>query len=208
MEVDGELAKPPSASQLLSLFQPTSSFWNTVPELPSAVTTVPAEQSSFGRADHPAHTLDVGIRLRHPGRNSAPDQGNSWLMKYILHPKPSEQLQEHTYAMCPGCPTFSIPIPIPKQALEAPVQAPERNGQLEYRPEYYDTREKVGALKSVSCPQILESQWGAACAGKRARNRKCCSLHLGEGADDPTTGIYVVSNCKAAVRQVSAEATN
>ena len=77
MEVDGELAKPPSASQLLSLFQPTSSFWNTVPELPSAVTTVPAEQSSFGRADHPAHTLDVGIRLRHPGRNSAPDQGNT-----------------------------------------------------------------------------------------------------------------------------------
>ena len=84
MEVDGELAKPPSASQLLSLFQPTSSFWNTVPELPSAVTTVPAEQSSFGRADHPAHTLDVGIRLRHPGRNSAPDQGNGWLMKYYI----------------------------------------------------------------------------------------------------------------------------
>lgn len=84
--------------------------------------------------------------------------------------------------MCPGCPTFSIPIPIPKQALEAPVPAPERNGQLEYRPEYYDTREKVGALKSVSCPQILkspnpESQW-------RARSRKCCSVHLGEGAED------------------------
>ena len=48
--------------------------------------------------------------------------------------------------MCPGCPTFSIPIPIPKEALAAPGQAPEqvrRNGQLEYYPEHYDTREKV-----------------------------------------------------------------
>ena len=48
--------------------------------------------------------------------------------------------------MCPGCPTFSIPIPIPKEALAAPGQAPDqvrRNGQLEYYPEHYDTREKV-----------------------------------------------------------------
>jgi len=67
-------------------------------------------------------------------------------------------IQEHTYAMCPGCPTFSIPIPIPKEALEfgAPAtgHAPEevrRNGQLGYQPEYaglpslpsrFDTREK------------------------------------------------------------------
>ena len=71
-------------------------------------------------------------------------------------------LQEHTYAMCPGCPTFSIPIPIPKQAIEAPVRAPERNGQLEYRPEYYDTREKVGIYFEVyllsTIVKITESQ--------------------------------------------------
>ena len=50
--------------------------------------------------------------------------------------------------MCPGCPTFSIPIPIPKEALAAPIHAPEqvrRNGQLDYQPEYYDMREKVRA---------------------------------------------------------------
>lgn len=119
--------------------------------------------------------------------------------------------------MCPGCPTFSIPIPIPKQALEAPVPAPERNGQLEYRPEYYDTREKVGALKSVSCPQILkspnpESQWGAACAGKRARSRKCCSLHLGEGAEDRSDHRHLRSfelqSCGETKVSASAEATN
>ena len=53
--------------------------------------------------------------------------------------------------MCPGCPTFSIPIPIPKEALEFGAAAPaghapeevRRNGQLGYRPEYYDAREKV-----------------------------------------------------------------
>ena len=105
MEVDGELAKPPSASQLLSLFQPTSSFWNTVPELPSAVTTVPAEQSSFGRADHPAHTLDVGIRLRHPGRNSAPDQGNGWLMKYYIPNHPNNCRSTPT-PCAPAAPRF------------------------------------------------------------------------------------------------------
>ena len=120
--------------------------------------------------------------------------------------------------MCPGCPTFSIPIPIPKQALEAPVPAPERNGQLEYRPEYYDTREKVGALKSVSCPQILkspnpESQWELhAQAREHGTENVVHFIWVGEGADDPTTGIYVVSNCKAACGETkvsaSAEATN
>ncbi|XP_059086644.1 uncharacterized protein LOC131883237 isoform X1 [Tigriopus californicus] len=25
------------------------------------------------------------------------------------------QIKEHTYSMCPGCPTFSIPIPVPKE---------------------------------------------------------------------------------------------
>ena len=65
----------------------------------------------------------------------------------------SALFQEHTYAMCPGCPTFSIPIPIPKEAMEfapAPAatagHAPEevrRNGQLGLQPEYYAAREKV-----------------------------------------------------------------
>ena len=27
-------------------------------------------------------------------------------------------IKEHTYTMCPGCPTFSIPIPIPKSTLK------------------------------------------------------------------------------------------
>ena len=60
--------------------------------------------------------------------------------------------------MCPGCPTFSIPIPIPKEAMEfgpaaaatptasAAGHAPEevrRNGQLGLQPEYYTAREKV-----------------------------------------------------------------
>jgi hypothetical protein len=26
-------------------------------------------------------------------------------------------IKEHTYTMCPGCPTFSIPVPIPKANL-------------------------------------------------------------------------------------------
>merc|ERR1711974_333764 len=26
-------------------------------------------------------------------------------------------IKEHTYTMCPGCPTFSIPVPIPKASL-------------------------------------------------------------------------------------------
>ena len=28
-------------------------------------------------------------------------------------------IKEHSYTMCPGCPTFSIPVPIPKAILGA-----------------------------------------------------------------------------------------
>merc|ERR1712109_84730 len=27
-------------------------------------------------------------------------------------------IKEHTYQMCPGCPSFSIPIPVPKESSE------------------------------------------------------------------------------------------
>ena len=46
-------------------------------------------------------------------------------------------IKEHTYTMCPGCPTFSIPIPIPKSTLlnfgnlgkkPQPKQPPRRSG--------------------------------------------------------------------------------
>ena len=47
-------------------------------------------------------------------------------------------IKEHTYTMCPGCPTFSIPIPIPKSTLlgfgnlgkkpQQPKQPPRRSG--------------------------------------------------------------------------------
>ena len=46
-------------------------------------------------------------------------------------------IKEHTYTMCPGCPTFSIPIPIPKSTLlgfgslgkkPQPKQPPRRAG--------------------------------------------------------------------------------
>jgi len=33
------------------------------------------------------------------------------------------EIQEHTYQMCPGCPTFSIPIPIPKEPEPAPPKS-------------------------------------------------------------------------------------
>ena len=72
-------------------------------------------------------------------------------------------IKEHTYTMCPGCPTFSIPIPIPKSTLLGfgnlgksplqPKQPPRRSGlvQKENKPlkQYQYSRnqtclEKVG----------------------------------------------------------------
>ena len=44
-------------------------------------------------------------------------------------------IKEHTYTMCPGCPTFSIPIPIPKSTLLGTAsrppqrQPPRRSGK-------------------------------------------------------------------------------
>merc|ERR1712241_1380999 len=37
-------------------------------------------------------------------------------------------IKEHTYTMCPGCPTFSIPVPIPKAILSL-----QSNEKLEYQ---------------------------------------------------------------------------
>ena len=37
-------------------------------------------------------------------------------------------IKEHTYTMCPGCPTFSIPVPIPKAILGL-----QSNEKLEYQ---------------------------------------------------------------------------
>jgi len=39
-------------------------------------------------------------------------------------------IKEHTYTMCPGCPTFSIPIPIPKSTLNQGNQKPQQQQQL------------------------------------------------------------------------------
>jgi hypothetical protein len=38
-------------------------------------------------------------------------------------------IKEHTYTMCPGCPTFSIPVPIPKASLVEQQQ--EQGGEEE-----------------------------------------------------------------------------
>ena len=42
-------------------------------------------------------------------------------------------IKEHTYTMCPGCPTFSIPVPIPKASLAAEQQESESTGNLDYQ---------------------------------------------------------------------------
>ena len=60
-------------------------------------------------------------------------------------------IKEHTYTMCPGCPTFSIPIPIPKSTLlgfgnigkrPQPKQPPRRSGLLQKEKTKYN-REKI-----------------------------------------------------------------
>ena len=38
-------------------------------------------------------------------------------------------IKEHTYTMCPGCPTFSIPVPIPKKSLGSAAEASNVNYQ-------------------------------------------------------------------------------
>ena len=45
-------------------------------------------------------------------------------------------IKEHTYTMCPGCPTFSIPIPIPKATLEQPQRPQPGIGGYPY----YDSK--------------------------------------------------------------------
>eukprot|EP00095_Tigriopus_kingsejongensis_P007147 maker-scaffold300_size216557-snap-gene-1.28 protein:Tk07147 transcript:maker-scaffold300_size216557-snap-gene-1.28-mRNA-1 annotation:"hypothetical protein DAPPUDRAFT_313644" len=43
-------------------------------------------------------------------------------------------IKEHTYSMCPGCPTFSIPIPVPKgtTSVSSSEAHPALNGQAPY----------------------------------------------------------------------------
>jgi len=41
-------------------------------------------------------------------------------------------IKEHSYTMCPGCPTFSIPVPIPKAILGA-VGASAAGGKVDYQ---------------------------------------------------------------------------
>jgi len=41
-------------------------------------------------------------------------------------------IKEHSYTMCPGCPTFSIPVPIPKAILGA-VGATSAGGKIDYQ---------------------------------------------------------------------------
>ena len=38
-------------------------------------------------------------------------------------------IKQHTYQMCPNCPTFSIPIPVPKSAASqvSEVRIPSRD---------------------------------------------------------------------------------
>jgi hypothetical protein len=44
-------------------------------------------------------------------------------------------IKEHTYTMCPGCPTFSIPVPIPKASLveQQELQEEESVGNIDYQ---------------------------------------------------------------------------
>ncbi len=74
-------------------------------------------------------------------------------------------IREHTYSMCPGCPTFKIPVPIPKETLSGgeggsaeqlqqpyphlqtpPSASPSASSYQasgsSYQPEYYPVREK------------------------------------------------------------------
>ncbi len=36
-------------------------------------------------------------------------------------------IKEHTYTMCPGCPTFSIPVPIPVANLRQEQQVKQQS---------------------------------------------------------------------------------
>ena len=43
-------------------------------------------------------------------------------------------IKEHTYTMCPGCPTFSIPVPIPKASLvEQQKEQDEKSVNVDYQ---------------------------------------------------------------------------
>jgi hypothetical protein len=61
-----------------------------------------------------------------PQFKSLPDLGNG--AGFIQADEQNFEIQEQTYQMCPGCPTFSIPIPIPRQAAEPEVFDPFANG--------------------------------------------------------------------------------
>ena len=69
-------------------------------------------------------------------------------------------IKEHTYTMCPGCPTFSIPIPIPKSTLlgfgnfgkkPQPKQPPRRSGlaQKQNKPVNYQYSRNQTFLERV-----------------------------------------------------------
>jgi len=42
-------------------------------------------------------------------------------------------IKEHSYTMCPGCPTFSIPVPIPKAILGAVGATGAAGGKVDYQ---------------------------------------------------------------------------
>lgn len=56
------------------------------------------------------------------------------------------QIKEHTYSMCPGCPTFSIPIPVPKETDdEDSYPASTQSGQFQNSPTQFSNGKPQGA---------------------------------------------------------------
>ena len=78
----------------------------------------PADRRVSGAGHYPGQAQG-----QHPAASGSPYQSQT-SSDFVV--------QEHTYSMCPGCPTFSIPVPIPKQNVagyqeEVAPQPPHRS---------------------------------------------------------------------------------
>ena len=87
-------------------------------------------------------------------------------------------IKEHTYSMCPGCPTFSIPVPIPKATLTGGSGAASSSSSSPGYAGSSSSNVQYGYARNMTFLERVGNSVISTMQGLQVRRRKECSRKL------------------------------